>query len=132
MPQAGSVGGTHGDGARCQHKPSEEITAYQSGDAKRLKETFANEADARAAAQAEWRRITRGAATFELHLALGQPLLTPQTPVKVSGWKKVIDDTDWLSLKVWHTMTPDGGFTTHVELEMAAALAQQLNIVEEE
>ncbi|SFO51427.1 hypothetical protein SAMN05216567_10125 [Variovorax sp. OK605] len=92
-----------------------------SGNAKRLKETFANEADARVAAQAEWRRIQRGAATFELHLALGQPLLTPQTPVKVSGWKKVIDDTDWLSIKVRHTMTPDGGFTSHVEFEVSGA-----------
>lgn len=103
-----------------------------NGNAKRLKETFANGADARVAAQAEWRRIRRGAATFELHLALGQPLLTPQMPVKVSGWKQVIDDTDWLSIKVRHAMTPEGGFTTHVELEVSSTESVEPSSLEEE
>lgn len=82
----------------------------RSGNAKRLKESFANEADARAAAQAEWRRIQRGAATFELTLALGQPMLAPQSPVRVRGWKPQIDDTEWLTIKVCHSMASDGGF----------------------
>lgn len=85
--------------------------------AKRLKESFANEPDARAAAQAEWRRIQRGMATLELTLAHGQPLLTPQTPVTVQGFKPQIDGTEWLAVKVTHSMTADGGFTTRVELE---------------
>ncbi|QRY34526.1 phage late control D family protein [Variovorax sp. PDNC026] len=103
-----------------------------SGNAKRLKETFANETDARAAAQAEWRRIQRGAATFELHLALGQPLLAPQTPVRVSGWKKVIDDTAWLSIKARHTMTPDAGFTTLAEFEVAGVEDAEQSSVHDE
>ena len=103
-----------------------------SGNAKRLKESFANEADARAAAQAEWRRVQRGAATFELNMALGQPLLTPQTPVKVSGWKRDIDDTDWLSIKVRHDITPSGGFTTRVELEVAGVEGEEPSGVEED
>ena len=102
----------------------------KSGNAKRLKERFANEADARAAAQAEWRRIQRGAATFELTLALGQPMLTPQTPVRVSGRKPQIDDADWLAIKVAHSMTGDGGFTTRVELETAGATATELSAIE--
>ncbi|SOD25241.1 hypothetical protein SAMN05518800_1810 [Variovorax sp. YR752] len=103
-----------------------------SGNAKRLKDTFANEADARAAAQAEWRRIQRGLATFELTLALGQPLLSPQSPVKVSGWNKPeIDDTDWLSVKVRHSMTPDGGFTTHAEMEVAGTGTDEPSSVED-
>jgi phage protein D len=103
-----------------------------NGNAKRLKETFANEADARAAAHAEWRRIQRGAATFELHLALGQPLLTPQTPVKLSGWKKVIEDTEWLSIKVRHHVTPEGGFVTQVELEVSGAESAEPTTVSDE
>lgn len=102
-----------------------------SGNAKRLKDTFANEADARAAALAEWRRLKRGAATFEIHLALGQPLLTPQTPVSVSGWKREINETDWLSIKARHTMTPDGGFTTHVELEVSGAEGSEPSSLED-
>lgn len=103
----------------------------KSGNAKRLKESFANEADARAAAQAEWRRIQRGAATFELTLALGQPKLTPQTPVRVRGWKPQIDDTEWLAIKVAHSMTGDGGFTTRVELETAGAAAAESSRVQD-
>ncbi|OAK55089.1 late control protein [Variovorax paradoxus] len=96
------------------------VLVGKSGNAKRLKDTFANEADARAAAQAEWRRIQRGLATFNLTLALGQPMLISQTPVKVSGWKLEIDDTEWLTIKVRHTMTQDGGFTTVAEMEVNA------------
>lgn len=91
-----------------------------SGNAKRLKESHASEADARAAAQAEWGRIQRGAATFELTLALGLPQIAPQTPVQVNGFKPQIDGTDWLVVKAVHTVG-DGGFTTRLEMERNAA-----------
>ncbi|BEP43013.1 phage late control D family protein [Variovorax sp. V15] len=108
------------------------VLVGKSGNAKRLKDTFANEADARAAAQAEWRRIQRGLATFNLTLALGQPMLTPQTPVKVSGWKPEIDETEWLTIKVRHTMTPDGGFTTHAEMEVSKTEANEPSSIDED
>ncbi|MGJ7524566.1 hypothetical protein [Variovorax sp. GB1P17] len=75
--------------------------------------------------------MKRGAATFELHLALGQPLLTPQTPVKVSGWKQEIDNTDWLSIKVQHAISPDGGFTTHAEFKIRATDVEQFQLLDE-
>lgn len=90
-----------------------------SGNAKCLKESHASEADARAAAQAEWGRIQRGAATFELTLALGLPQLAPQTPVQVNGFKPQIDGTDWLVVKAVHTVG-DGGFATRLEMERNA------------
>jgi hypothetical protein len=96
------------------------VLVGQSGNAKRMKQSFATEADARAAAVAEWRRLQRGATTFELTLAQGVPELAPQTPVKVSGWKPEIDGTSWLTLKVTHTIG-DGGFTTAIELENGEA-----------
>ena len=92
------------------------VLVGQSGNAKRLRDSFANEADARAAAIAEWRRIQRGAATFELTLALGVPVLAPQTPVRVSGFKPQIDETEWLSIRVTHCVD-DAGYTTKVELD---------------
>lgn len=87
-----------------------------SGNAKRLKEGHATEADARAAAEAEWKRIQRGAATFELSLALGRPEIGPQTPVRVNGFKQEIDNSDWLTVKTSHGFG-GGGYTSQIELE---------------
>ncbi len=92
------------------------VLVGQSGNAKRLREGHATEADARAAAEAEWQRIQRGAATFELTLATGIASLDAQVPLAVSGFKPEIDGTDWLVTKVTHTIA-DGGFITRLEAE---------------
>ncbi|WP_377153640.1 phage late control D family protein [Roseateles sp. UC29_93] len=90
-----------------------------SGNAKRLRDTYANQADALAGAKAEWQRIQRGAATLELTLARGRPELGPQTPVTVAGFKPVIDAVSWLAVKTTHSLG-DGGLTTRIELETSA------------
>lgn len=87
------------------------------GNAKRLKDTHGSEADALAAAKAEWQRLQRGAATFELTLALGRAELMPQSPVRVAGFKPQIDSAEWLVVKVAHHLA-DNGFTTRAELEL--------------
>lgn len=92
------------------------VVAGAPGNAKRLRTTYASEADARTAAVAEWQRIQRGLATFELSLALGNAALMPQSPVIVSGFKAAIDSVDWLASKVTHSIS-DAGFTTRIELE---------------
>jgi uncharacterized protein len=86
---------------------------------KQLKDTYANEHDALAAAKAEWARIQRGMATLELTLALGDATLRPQTPVTVRGFKPQIDNDTWLVVKSTHTLG-DGGFVTRVEMELGA------------
>jgi len=96
------------------------VLVGQSGNAKRLRESHATEADARAAAQAEWQRIQRGAATFQISLASGLPQADAQTPLQVSGFKPEIDGADWLITKVTHTIA-DGGFTTELEAELQGA-----------
>ena len=70
----------------------------------------------RAAAVAKWQRILRGLATFEMSLALGNPAVLPQSPVTVMGFKPEIDATEWLSVKVTHSLG-GSGFTTRVEFE---------------
>ncbi len=92
------------------------VLAGTSGNAKRLREGHATEADARAAAEAEWQRIQRGAATFELTLAVGLPSADAQSPLNVHGFKPAIDGTDWLITKVTHSIG-DGGLTTRIEAE---------------
>ena len=92
------------------------VVAGVPGNSKRLRTTFASETDARAVAVAEWQRILRGLATFEMSLALGNPAVLPLSPVTVTGFKPEIDATDWLSAKVTHSLG-GSGFTTRVEFE---------------
>lgn len=92
------------------------VVAGVPGNSKRLRTTFATEADARTAAMAEWQRILRGLATFEMSLALGNPAVFPQSPVTVKGFKPEIDAMPWLSTKVTHSLGASG-FTTRVEFE---------------
>lgn len=83
---------------------------------KRLRTTYATKADARQAATAEWQRIQRGLATFELSLALGKPTLMPKSPVKVTGFKSAIDSVDWQATRVIHRISKNG-FTSKIEME---------------
>jgi phage protein D len=99
-----------------RHGVRRSVVAGVPGNSKRLRTTYASEADARAAAVAEWQRIQRGAATLELSLALGNPALMPQSPVVVVGFKTEIDHQDWLTAKVTHSIS-DAGFTSGIELE---------------
>jgi len=99
-----------------KHGLRRSVVAGIPGNSKRLRTTYASEADARTAAVAEWGRIQRGLATFELSLALGNPALMPQSPVTVMGFKTEIDSMDWLASKVTHSIS-DAGFTTRIELE---------------
>lgn len=108
------------------------VLVGQSGNAKRLRTTYADEADAKAHAQAEWRRIQRGAASFDFTLALGRPDLMPQSPVKLQGWKAEIDAIDWLTDKVRHVINGSGGFTTSAHLEVDGADESEGSTVENE
>jgi phage protein D len=39
-------------------------------------------------------------------------------PVKVTGFKQPIDDVSWTITTLTHTVNPDSGFTTSIELEV--------------
>lgn len=41
-----------------------------------------------------------------------------EMPVKVSGFKQPIDDAEWTITTLTHTVSPDNGFTTSLELEV--------------
>jgi phage protein D len=99
-----------------RHGMRRSVVAGAPGNSKRLRTTYASEDDARTAAVAEWQRIQRGAAIFELSLAVGDPALMPQSPVNVVGFKTEIDSQDWLAAKVTHNIS-DAGFTSEIECE---------------
>ncbi|WP_459614371.1 contractile injection system protein, VgrG/Pvc8 family [Bordetella sp. 2513F-2] len=91
-----------------------------SGNAKRLKTLFGNEADALANAKAEWERIQRGVATFEMDLAFGRPDLIPQSRLVVTNLKNPLGTYTWLIARLAHSLN-DNGLTTRLEAETAEA-----------
>lgn len=95
------------------------VLAGSGDNAKQLRPTYATEADALAAARAEWQRIQRGLAEFELTLALGRADLLPETPLTLAGYKPQIDAIEWLVSEVTHSLN-DGGFGTQVKCEVSS------------
>ncbi|HHG9959386.1 TPA: phage late control D family protein [Yersinia enterocolitica] len=82
-----------------------------------LRTTYASKHNAQRAAKSNWERLQRGAAKFSIQLAKGRADLYPEVPVKVTGFKKQIDEADWTLVTVTHSMS-DTGFTTALELEV--------------
>ncbi|WP_037432604.1 phage late control D family protein [Serratia plymuthica] len=78
---------------------------------------YATKAAAMRAAQAKWEKLQRGVAEFSLSLAMGRANITPETPVRVSGFKEVIDAQHWIVSKATHNLS-NSGFTTVLEFEV--------------
>lgn len=97
------------------------VLAGISGRAKELRTTYASEADALAAARAEWMRIQRGIFDFEITLAYGRQDAMPQRPARVAGFKDRIDETPWIVARVRHTLDATGGYTSQLTLETEQA-----------
>lgn len=95
------------------------VTVGEKQGAKRLRRTFASEAEAQRAAIAERDRLKRMPATLDLTLALGRADAYPEQRVKVSGFKPEIDAATWLITEVSHRLDSNGGFTTDLRMETA-------------
>ncbi|EJT9083660.1 phage late control D family protein [Salmonella enterica] len=83
-----------------------------------LNRTYANWSNAERAAKMQWERLQRGVASFSLQLAEGRADLYTEMPVKVTGFKQPIDDAEWTITTLTHSVSPDNGFTTSMELEV--------------
>ncbi len=83
-----------------------------------LNRTYANRSNAERAAKMQWERLQRGVASFSLQLAEGRADLYTEMPVKVTGFKQPIDDAEWTITTLTHSVSPDNGFTTSIELEV--------------
>jgi uncharacterized protein len=95
------------------------VAEGQEGKPRRLKRVYGSEAEAQAAAEAEARRIKRGAAEFEINLALGRPDLIPEGPVTLQGFKREPDGRKWTIAELTHNIDASGGYRTKVKLETA-------------
>ncbi|WP_343661263.1 hypothetical protein [Ralstonia sp.] len=82
-----------------------------------LRHTYASKSNAERAARAEWQKIQRGVATFNITLARGRAELFPSLHAKVSGRKLQMASTGWSIERVVHNVN-DSGFTTSVEFDI--------------
>jgi len=88
-------------------KPKEERPLV--GDSENVKEqrhVYANQANAMRAARAEWTRLQRGVAEFQITLARGRPELYPEQPTTVRGFKPDIDAAPWSPLRAANKTVP--------------------------
>lgn len=84
---------------------------------KKLRDTYASERDALAAAQSEWQRIQRGYATMKFAMARAMPQLSPQQKVEFADMKPPMGGVDWLIKTATHSLS-ESGFTTVLDLEL--------------
>jgi phage protein D len=98
-------------------KEERELLIGDSENVKVLRHIYANQTNALRAARAEWERLQRGVAEFEITLAKGRPELYPEQPTAVRGFKPQIDEANWILTKVTHAIS-NSGYTTVVTLEV--------------
>ena len=53
---------------------------------------------------------------MQLTLAVGRADIIPESPLTVSGYKKEVDHTNWVTKEVVHGIS-DSGFTSQIRLE---------------
>lgn len=117
-PDAKPVSATAKDKKQKEQEAREgEYMAGEADNVFALTTIYASKAQAIRAAQAKWDKLQRGVAEFSISLAAGREDIYPEMPVKVSGFKRVIDEQAWLISRVTHSLNING-FTTGVELEV--------------
>ena len=115
--------------AKGKKKKQETVQADPNPDnVKVLRHTYASRSNAERAARAEWQKIQRGVATFNITLARGRAELFPSLHAKVSGWKPQIDGTGWSVGRVTHSLN-DSGYTTALELEIKLEKLEEVGTV---
>lgn len=99
------------------NKKENELLVGDSENVKELRHVYASQSNAMRAARAEWEKLQRGVAEFQITLAKGRPELYPEQPTTVRGFKPQIDEADWLLTQVVHDLT-DQGYTNRLQLEV--------------
>ncbi len=106
---------------------------YMAGEADNvlaLTTVYASKVQAMRATQAKWDKLQRGVAEFSIRLALGRADLFPETPVRVSGYKRAIDEQSWLISKLTHNLN-NSGYTMSLELEVKLSDVQYSEEIDE-
>lgn len=82
-----------------------------------LDKIYASKTQAEQAAESYWKLLQRRTIKFTIVLARGDESFSTEMVVRVSGFKKTIDEQSWLVNKLTHKIDHNG-FVTTVELEL--------------
>jgi phage protein D len=88
----------------------------ETGNIKTLKRHFASEAEAKNAAEAEYKRLARDCDTAEISVQMGMPAFAAECRFELVGWRADVD-TQWVSKEVVHELSKSSGLTTRLSLE---------------
>ena len=97
----------------------ESVVIGTEGFLKTLRKTYANQTEAKSAAEAEWQRLQRGQQSMEITLAEGRADIIPESPITLNGWKFPMDTINWIISEIRHSIN-DSGFTSQIKLETSA------------
>lgn len=81
-----------------------------------LKQTYANEEDAKAAATSKYKAMGRGTGTISIQGVVGDTALAAERELVLSGFRAGIDGGGWVATGVTHRIGR-GGYTCSVEAE---------------
>lgn len=98
-------------------KKTDTQTEPSAENAKVLRHTYASFANAKRAAEAEYKALQRGRATLSLTLTEARPEIMPEMPIKLEGFKPFICNNEWIVARVTHEYG-DNGYTMPIELEV--------------
>lgn len=88
----------------------------EAGNVKTLKRKFASQAEAKNAAEAEYRRLARDKDTAEISVQIGRLAFSAECKFELVGWRDDIDKF-WISKEVTHEFSKGSGLTTRLSLE---------------
>lgn len=88
------------------------VAGDETGPVTTLRPVYPTEGEAAAAATAAHTRAKRGQRELRLTLDRGRPELIAGQPLRVSGWRAEIDDVEWVTEDVTHTLTESDGLHT--------------------
>lgn len=81
-----------------------------------LKQTYANAAEAEAAAKSRFRTLDRGKETVTLRQVVGNPNYAAELELTLSGFRSGVDGGDWITTSVSHRLS-GAGYTCDIEAE---------------
>lgn len=96
---------------------TQRVLVGEKGHVRTLRNNYPTEAEANAAAKAEYRRIQRGEATFNL-TRIGDPQLRAERPVTASGYHPEIDAKAWVIQTATHRLD-SSGFVSTADMTLA-------------
>lgn len=92
------------------------VTAGKGKPEIQLKNTYASRDEAQRAANSKFKALSNGTVKMTINGLIGDPTMSAECIATLTGFRKGLDDGDWVVNGVTHSFS-DSGYTCHLELE---------------